>query len=534
MLRQDVNRSGVLAIDIGGTKLAAAVVTESGTILASARVRTPRTQAAGRDLGGGRARRRGQDGDGTVAADDAQHADPRSATDEPRHGHALSAATESRHGQVLSAPDDAPHAEARSVANEAPQANALFANDEPPPADAPVAADEGQQANALFAADEARRADALFTVVVALCRRVLEQAATPVAAIGVGCGGPMGYPEGIVSPLNIPAWRGFPLRARLSAAFGGLPCVVDNDAKALALGEQWRGAGRGSNNLLGMVVSTGVGAGLILDGRLLHGEHGNAGHVGHIIVWPGGPACRCGARGCVEAIASGTGLAQRLADIQAHGVLSDLPLAQRLAELQAGQSATAQAQARRASPSGRVLSSRAAAGEGGAAADAQPGESGADQPPDAPAVGAHAGGSRAGRPLDAPAGLSPDLPGAGRLADVPARSLLSDTLPRGASAVEIAAAARAGDELAMELFRTAGEAVGRGIASAAALLDLDLVVVGGSVALRAWDLLGPPLEAELRATARLDFTRDVQVRLAELGDDAGLFGAARLALDARS
>jgi glucokinase len=71
--------------------------------------------------------------------------------------------------------------------------------------------------------------------------------------------------------------------------------------------------------------------------------------------------------------------------------------------------------------------------------------------------------------------------------------------------------------------------VGRGIASAAALLDLERVVIGGSIALRAWDLLGPPLEAEVFAAARLDFTRDVQVMHAELGDQAGLFGAAQMA-----
>jgi glucokinase len=90
-------------------------------------------------------------------------------------------------------------------------------------------------------------------------------------------------------------------------------------------------------------------------------------------------------------------------------------------------------------------------------------------------------------------------------------------------------AARAGDTLAKELFRTAGVGVGRGIASAAALLDLELVVIGGSIALHSWDLLGPPLEAELRESARLDFTHRLRVVHAELGDQAGLFGAAQLA-----
>jgi glucokinase len=276
-----------------------------------------------------------------------------------------------------------------------------------------------------------RDPEALFDSVLTVSRSAVVLANRQVTAIGVGCGGPMRYPNGVVSPLNIPAWRDFPLRQRLQAAFSLGGVVVDNDAKALALGEHWRGAGRGTRNLLGMVVSTGLGGGIILDGQLLHGERGNAGHVGHVIVWPDGPVCGCGARGCVEGVASGSGLARRVAAAQAEGRSTD---------------------------------------------------------------------------------LGP-----------------------GATAVEIAAAARAGDPLARELYRTAGQAVGRGIASAAALLDLERVVIGGSIALHAWDLLGPPLEHELRQAARLDFTRDLRVTRAELGDLAGLYGAARLALvEARS
>ncbi len=125
---------------------------------------------------------------------------------------------------------------------------------------------------------------------------------------GVGCGGPMGRGGEEVSPLNIPAWRRFPLRRRLAEA-SGLPTFVDNDAKALALGEGWAGAAVGRANFLAMVVSTGVGGGIVLDGRLLDGAAGNAGHVGHVIVAPGGRLCACGARGCLEAEASGTAIA---------------------------------------------------------------------------------------------------------------------------------------------------------------------------------------------------------------------------------
>jgi glucokinase len=86
--------------------------------------------------------------------------------------------------------------------------------------------------------------------------------------------------------------------------------MIDNDAKALALAEGWRGAAAGQANYIGMVVSTGVGGGVVLDGRLLDGADGNAGHIGHVIVEPAGHVCGCGARGCLEAEASGTAIAK--------------------------------------------------------------------------------------------------------------------------------------------------------------------------------------------------------------------------------
>jgi glucokinase len=109
----------------------------------------------------------------------------------------------------------------------------------------------------------------------------------------------------VVSTLNIPAWREFPLRDRLHELFPDVPVRVHNDAVAFAAGEHWRGAGAGVADLLGMVVSTGVGGGLILDGRVRDGPTGNAGHVGHVVVDPTGPDCTCGGRGCLEAIARG-------------------------------------------------------------------------------------------------------------------------------------------------------------------------------------------------------------------------------------
>ncbi len=156
-------------------------------------------------------------------------------------------------------------------------------------------------------------AEQLWRTLDALLTRVLTEAevdpATGLAGVGCGCGGPMEWPAGKVSPLNIPAWRAFPLRDRLAERFTGLPVRLHNDAICLAAGEHWRGAGRGRTTMLGIVVSTGVGGGLVLDGRLINGATGNAGHIGHVVVDPDGPPCVCGGQGCVEAIARGPALA---------------------------------------------------------------------------------------------------------------------------------------------------------------------------------------------------------------------------------
>jgi glucokinase len=269
--------------------------------------------------------------------------------------------------------------------------------------------------------------EALYQVFGDLLRQALSEAGPPASsarAIGVGCGGPMEYPEGVVSPLNIPAWRGFPLRARLESDFQA-PALVDNDAKAFALGEHWVGSGQGSRCLLAMVVSTGVGGGIVQGGRLIDGARGNAGHIGHVLAYPRGPRCPCGARGCVEAVASGTSLA---------------------------------AQARHA--------------------------------------------MRGGTP---------------------------SRLPPNPTSRDLDAAAADGDELALSLFRRAGTALGRGIASAASLFDLDRVVIGGGVA-NASRFFMPALRRELDARARLDFTRDLPVEITTATVKSSLAGAARLVM----
>ena len=157
-------------------------------------------------------------------------------------------------------------------------------------------------------------AEELWRTLEALLSSVLQRSgAGPdgLAGVGCGCGGPMQWPQGRVSPLNLASWRDFPLRERLAERLPGLPVRVHNDAICMAAGEHWRGAGRGRSCMLGMVVSTGVGGGLVLDGRLVNGASGNAGHIGHIVVDPeDGPVCGCGGRGCAEAIARGPALAQ--------------------------------------------------------------------------------------------------------------------------------------------------------------------------------------------------------------------------------
>jgi glucokinase len=247
--------------------------------------------------------------------------------------------------------------------------------------------------------------------------------ATGLAGVGVGCGGPMEWPAGRVSPLNIPAWRSFPLRERLQELFPGLKVRLHNDAICMAAGEHWRGAGRGRRTMMGMVVSTGVGGGLVLDGRLINGATGNAGHIGHVVVDPEGPHCACGGRGCVEAIARGPALA-----------------------------AWAQAE-----------------------------------------------GWRPGQP--------------------------------SATAKDLADDAAQGHPIGLAALRRAGRALGIGIASATHLCDLEVVAIAGGLA-QAGSLLFDPLEEALRRHVGLDYARDVRVVPAELGQNAGLIGAAALLLAA--
>jgi glucokinase len=126
---------------------------------------------------------------------------------------------------------------------------------------------------------------------------------------GVGCAGPMLHHGREVSPLNIPQWRGFPLEATLRKALGR-NVFIDGDVRALSLAEMKFGAAKETPSFFSMVLSTGAGGAVVMNGQLLDGRTGNAGHLGHVIVVPGGRQCSCGARGCLEAEASGWAIAQ--------------------------------------------------------------------------------------------------------------------------------------------------------------------------------------------------------------------------------
>jgi glucokinase len=265
----------------------------------------------------------------------------------------------------------------------------------------------------------AASAEQVWTAVAATITEALRAADRSVRAVGIAAAGPIDLDSGSVSPINIPSWRGFPLRDRVATAVPGVPVQLGGDGVCMALGEHWLGAGRGARFLLGMVVSTGVGGGLVLDGVPYAGRTGNAGHVGHVVVEQDGEPCTCGGHGCVEAIASGPSMVRW----------------------------------------------------------------------------ARANGWSA---------------------------------PPGAGAKELADAAASGDALALAAFRRGTTALARMIASVAAVCDLDLVVIGGGVA-ESGPLLFEPLRAALADYARLDFLAGLRVVPAELGAEAGLVGAARLA-----
>lgn len=127
---------------------------------------------------------------------------------------------------------------------------------------------------------------------------------------GIGCAGPINLTAGRVSPLNLPVWRDYPLLDQVKQKLAGTKWAdatvrLRMDGMCITLAEHWVGAAKGYDNVMGMVVSTGIGGGLILNGRTVPGPTGNAGHIGHVEVGGFSDRCACGGTGCVEAVASG-------------------------------------------------------------------------------------------------------------------------------------------------------------------------------------------------------------------------------------
>ncbi len=156
--------------------------------------------------------------------------------------------------------------------------------------------------------------DAMIGRLVAMARQLadeVEVAVEGLAAVGIGCGGPLDPWRGVVlNALNNPGWVNIPIVARIESELRR-PAYLDNDANAAALGEHRFGAGRDARNMVYLTVSTGVGGGVVLTDALYQGENGNAAELGHISVDARGRPCHCGSIGCIEAYCSGTNVAER-------------------------------------------------------------------------------------------------------------------------------------------------------------------------------------------------------------------------------
>ncbi|SEM07714.1 ROK family protein [Nonomuraea pusilla] len=315
----------------------------------------------------------------------------------------------------------------------------------------------------------------------------------PPLAVGIGCAGPLDLAEGTVSPVNMPSWRGFPLRDEVQA-LTGLPTVLAGDAQCFALGEHWLGAGQGSRALLGIVVSTGIGGGLVIDGAPILGPTGNAGHVGHMSVDPYGERCECGGRGCVERYASGPNMARWATENgwtpgRPTGTPTEKP--GEPADEPTGEPAVAPVDTPAGGPTG--------------------------QPPGGPTD------TRTGRPVDTRAG-GPTREPAGGAMDAASGGPTAEP----ADARALARDAAAGDPVALAAFERGTRALAGMIASVTAGVEVTTVVIGGGVSAAGKVLFGP-LERALDDIAGLPFVRAVRIQPSTLGVRAGLAGAASLA-----
>jgi glucokinase len=143
-----------------------------------------------------------------------------------------------------------------------------------------------------------------------------------IGAVGVAAPGPLDHHTGRVLHSPNLGWKGFDLGVALAEELSA-PVSVDDDANAGAIGEALVGAGRGADPVAYLTVSTGIGAGIVIDGRIVRGAHQVAGEIGHLVIDPSGPRCGCGGRGHVEAYAGGDALASRAKAAWPTGVLVD-------------------------------------------------------------------------------------------------------------------------------------------------------------------------------------------------------------------
>src|SRR5208337_4920513 len=143
-----------------------------------------------------------------------------------------------------------------------------------------------------------------------LSRSLLDQTDYPVGACGISFGGPVDFEHQRVTSVHSPGWKNFSFAEWVGTNLN-LPCLIDNDANAGALGEFRYGAGRGTQSLVYVTLSTGIGAGLILNGKTYRGRDGLAGELGHIPISESGNTCSCGAVGCLESLCSGWAIAER-------------------------------------------------------------------------------------------------------------------------------------------------------------------------------------------------------------------------------
>jgi glucokinase len=246
------------------------------------------------------------------------------------------------------------------------------------------------------------------------------------AGVGAGVPGNIDLEQGVVVAWNnAPSFNGYPMRAELSRRVG-CEVYLENDANAAALGEHWMGAGREVNDLVMLTLGTGVGGGILAGGRVLHGQAGMAGELGHITVSPNGNPCGCGNRGCLEQHASATAVA--------------------------------------------AMARMAGLGE-------------------------------------------------------------------GLSAKDVARLAAQGNERACAIYQSAGEALGIALAALVNIFNFPLYLLGGGMA-DAWDQFAPAMLAEVERrslTYRSTLsTRPTRIARGALGGDAGLYGAAYLALHSNS